>query len=303
MTLDPALTAAGRDLHHQARALIDPAGPPPWEIPVAQQRAAHAEDTPRKAGRLRPVAGVEDRAIGGVPCRVYEPFGSPVGTLVYFHGGGWVLGTLDTYDHVARALCAESGARVVNVGYRVAPEDPFPAAVEDAWAVVSAVEGPLAVCGDSAGGNLAAVCARRARDAGVPIALQALVFPVCDVGMDNETWRAFAEGFNLDARDMRWFWETYLAGADGTDPDASPQRAQDLRGVAPAFVITCSHDVLREEAEVYAYALRGAGVPVRLDRYEGMVHGFWRAPALVDDARRAHREVGLAVWAALTALR
>jgi acetyl esterase len=99
---------------------------------------------------------------------------------------------------------------------------------------------------------------------------------------------------------MRWFWETYLDGADGTQPDASPQRAQDLRGVAPAFVITCSHDVLRDEAETYAYALRGAGVPVRLDRYEGMVHGFWRAPALVDDARRAHREVGLAVWAALT---
>jgi acetyl esterase len=135
----------------------------------------------------------------------------------------------------------------------------------------------------------------------MPIALQALVYPVCDAGMNNETWRAFAEGFNLDAREMRWFWETYLDGADGTDPDASPQRAQELHGIAPAFVITASHDIVREEAEVYGYALRGAGVPVRLERYEGMVHGFWRAPALVDDARRAHREVGLAVWAALNA--
>jgi acetyl esterase len=289
-----------KPVHPQARALILPAEAPPWEIPVDEQRAGHAEGTPAKAGRPRPVAGVEDRAIAGVPCRVYEPFGSPVGTLVHLHGGGWVIGTLDTYDHVARALCAESGARVVSVGYRRAPEDTFPAAVEDAWAVVSAFDGALAVCGDSAGGNLAAVCARRARDAGLPLALQALVYPVCDVGMENETWRAFAEGFNLDARDMRWFWETYLGGADGTDPDASPQRAVDLRGLAPALVISCSHDILREEAEVYAYALRGSGIPVRLDRYEGMVHGFWRAPALVDDARRAHREVGMAVWAALS---
>ena len=290
-------------LHSQAQALIDLGGRDPlplWEIPVAEQRAGHAEGTPLRAGRLLPVADVSDALVGGVPCRIYEPFGSAVGTLVNLHGGGWVLGTLDTYDHVARALCFESGARVVNIGYRVAPEDPFPAAVEDAWAVVSGLDGPLVMCGDSAGGNLAAVCARRARDAGVDVALQVLVFPVCDVAMDTETWSAFAEGFNLDARDMRWFWETYLDGADGSHPDASPQRAEDLRGVAPAFVITCSHDILREEAEVYAYALRGAGVPVHLDRYEGMVHGFWRAPALVDDARRAHREVGLAVWAALS---
>jgi acetyl esterase len=288
------------ELHPQARALIEPATP--GTVPtVAQLRADHVAGTPPKAGRLRPVAAVSDALVGGVPCRIYEPFGSAVGTLVNFHGGGWVLGTLHTYDHVARALCCESGARVVNVGYRVAPEDPFPAAVEDAWAVVAALDGPLAVCGDSAGGNLAAVSARRARDAGVQLALQVLVYPVCDVAMDTETWRAFAEGFNLDARDMRWFWKAYLGGADGTAPDASPQRAQDLRGVAPAFVISCSHDILREEAEVFAYAMRGAGVPVRLDRYEGMVHGFWRAPALVDDARRAHREVGLAVWAALSA--
>ena len=289
-----------RPLHPQAAALIDPATP--GTVPsVAQMRAEHLAGTAAKAGALRPVAGVTDAVIAGVPCRVYEPFGQPVGTLVNLHGGGWVLGTLDTYDHVARALCAESGARVVNVGYRVAPEDTFPAAVEDAWAVVAALDGPLALCGDSAGGNLAAVCARRARDAGVAVALQALVFPVCDVGMENETWRAFAEGWNLDAHEMRWFWETYLAGADGAHPDASPQRAQDLRGLAPALVITASHDILREEAEIYAYALRGAGVPVSLERYEGMVHGFWRAPALVDDARRAHREVGLAAWAALSA--
>jgi acetyl esterase len=285
-------------VHPQAAQLIDAPGPPPWEIPVDEQRAEHAEGTPAKAGQLRPVGGVEDVVIAGVPCRVHVPFGEPRGTLVHLHGGGWVLGTLDTYDHVARALCAESGARVVSVGYRVAPEHPFPAAVDDAWAVLSAIDGPVAVCGDSAGGNLAAVCAQRARDGGLPLALQALVFPVCDAGMDTESWRDFAEGHNLDARDMRWFWETYLGGGDGLHQDASPQRAQDLRGLAPAFVITCSHDVLRDEAETYAYAMRSAGVPVRLDRYEGMVHGFWRAPALVDDARRAHREVGLAVWAA-----
>jgi acetyl esterase len=289
---------APEGLHPQAAQLIDAPGPPPWEIPVEEQRAGHADGTPDKAGPLRPVGGVEDREIAGVPCRVYEPFGEARGTLVNLHGGGWVLGTLDTYDHVARALCAESGARVVNVGYRVAPEHAFPAAVDDAWAVVSSIDGPLAICGDSAGGNLAAVCARRARDAGLPLALQALVFPVCDAAMDTESWRDFAEGHNLDARDMRWFWETYLGGGDGLHPDASPMRAEDLRGLAPALVITCSHDVLRDEAETYAYAMRGAGVPVRLDRYEGMVHGFWRAPAIVDDARRAHREVGLAVWSA-----
>jgi acetyl esterase len=177
-------------------------------------RADHLAGTPEKAGVPRPVAGIADEVIGGVPCRVYEPFGTPVGTLVNLHGGGWVLGTLDTYAHVARALCAESGARVVNVDYRVAPEDSFPAAVEDAWAVVAALDAPVALCGESAGGNLAAVCAR-GRATPAAIALQVLVFPVCDVGMDNETWRAFAEGFNLDARDMRWFWETYLAAPTG----------------------------------------------------------------------------------------
>jgi acetyl esterase len=291
--------SAPAGVHPQAAALIEPAGPPPWEVPVSQQRAGHAEGTPRKAGPLRPVGGVSDCEIAGVPCRVYEPFVPAVGTLVSFHGGGWVLGTLDTYDHVARALCAESGARVVNVGYRVAPEHTFPAAADDAWAVVSAIDGPLALCGDSAGGNLAAVCALRARHAGRALALQALVYPVCDAAMDAASWKAFAVGHNLDAREMRWFWETYLGGADGMAPDASPLRAADLRGVAPALVISCSHDILRDEAETYAHALRAAGVPTRLERYEGMVHGFWRAPALVDDARRAHREVGLAVWAAL----
>jgi acetyl esterase len=287
------------ELHPQARALIEPAGPPPWEIPVAEQRAGHAAGTPPKAGAPRPVGGVSDCEIGGIPCRVYEPFGHAVGTLAYLHGGGWVLGTLDTYDHVARALCAESGVRVVSVGYRVAPEHPFPAALDDAWAVMSALDGPLAVCGDSAGGNLAAVCARRARDAGLALALQVLVYPVCDAAMDSGSWKSFAVEHNLDARDMRWFWEAYLGGADGLVPDASPLRAADLGGVAPALVISCSHDILRDEGETYAHAMHAAGVPTRLERYEGMVHGFWRAPALVDDARRAHREVGLAVWAAL----
>jgi acetyl esterase len=285
----------------QARALIPPPGPPPWEVPIAEQRAGHAATTPARAGRLVPVAGVTDEHVGGVPCRVYEPFGSATGTLVYLHGGGWVLGTLDSFDHVARALCAESGARVVGVDYRLAPEHPFPAAVEDAWAVVAGLDGPVAVCGDSAGGTLAAVCARRARDAGDPLVLQVLVYPACDVAMDTESWRDFAEGFGLDARAMRWSWETYLAGADGSHPDASPLRAPDLRGSAPALVITCSHDILRDEAENYGYALRGAGVPVRMRRYEGMVHAFWRAPAIVDAARWAHREVGSAVWAAFAA--
>jgi acetyl esterase len=287
-------------VHPQAAALIDAPGPAPSIARIAQMRAEHAEGTAPKAGPQRPVGAVSDREIGGVPCRVYDPSGPAPGTLVNLHGGGWVLGTLDTYDHVARALCAESGARVVNVGYRVAPEHPFPAAVDDAWAVVCALDGPLAICGDSAGGNLAAVCALRARDAGRSLALQALVYPVCDAAMDSDSWNEFAEGRNLDARDMRWFWETYLDGADGLAADASPLHAPDLRGLAPALVITCSHDILRDEAEAYARALPAAGVRARLERYEGMVHGFWRAPALVDDARRAHREVGIAVWAALT---
>ncbi len=288
-----------RGVHPQARAIIDSSGPAPWEVPAAELRAAHARDTPRKAGERREVGGVEDCRLGGVPCRIYEPRGTAPGTLVMFHGGGWVIGDLDSYDHVARALCAESGARVVSAGYRLAPEDPFPAAVQDAWAVVSAAPGPIAVCGDSAGGNLAAVCARRARDRGLALALQALVYPVCDVAMDSGSWRSFERAHNLDAADMRWFWRTYLADADGRDPDASPARADDLRGLAPALVISCSHDILRDEGEAYAGALRAAGVPTRVERFEGMVHDFWRSPALVDDARRAHREVGLAVWAAL----
>jgi acetyl esterase len=263
-------------------------------------RDEHAAGVPAMAGRLCPVAGVADEVVGGVPCRVYEPFGTPAGTVAYFHGGGWVLGTLDTYDHVARALCAQSGARVVNVGYRVAPEDTFPAAVEDAWAVVSALDGPLAVCGDSAGGNLAAVMSQRAREDGPAIAFQLLIYPVTDHEFTSVSMEENAVGYYLTRDAMRWFYDHYLEDpSQGDDPRVSPLRAADLSGLPPAFVLTAQYDPLRDQGIAYADALRDAGNAVEMTMYEGLFHGFFSMFDLIDAGKAAFDDAIAAVVGAV----
>jgi acetyl esterase len=231
--------------------------------------------------------------------------------LAYYHGGGWVVGSLDTHEGVCRALANRARCLVVAVDYRLAPEHPFPAAVEDAWAAVewlseNAAEiggdpGRLAVGGDSSGGNLAAVMALRARDRGLRLAFQLLVYPVTDHDLDSPSYLANADGYGLRRESMRWFWDQYLSDpAQRSHPEASPLRASDLAGVAPALVLTCEYDPLRDEGEAYAERLRRAAVPVSISSYEGMIHGFFRMPAVIDAACRALDETGSALRKALS---
>lgn len=255
-------------------------------LPVEQAREANRAETARLAGTGPDLWRVGDETVEGVPVRVYEPR-DHAGTLVYLHGGGWVLGDLETVDAVCRRVADESGARVVSVDYRLAPEHPYPAAVEDALKVTRAVDAD-AVGGDSAGGNLAAVVARHLRDR---IKLQLLIYPVTDA---NAEWAA--EPFGLNAADMRRFWELY--GADPTHLDASPLLADDFSGLPPVYMVLASHDVVRDEALAYAAALARAGVPVTVNEVPGTIHGFWRYQTLAI-ARRTAREAALALRAAI----
>ena len=230
--------------------------------------------------------------------------------VAYAHGGGWVVGTLNAFDPLCRALANASGALVASIEYRLAPEHPFPAALADVraavrWLAAHAQElgadpARLAVAGDSAGANLATVTARRLRDeGGPPLRFQALIYPVCDYSLDTPSYRENGSGFGLSAASMKRYWELYLDGADGSHPDASPLRADDLAGLPPAWVLTVRHDVLRDEGEAYARALAAAGVPVALRRYDGAVHGFCRWLGKAAIARRAVAEAGAALRAGL----
>jgi acetyl esterase len=243
--------------------------------------------------------------------RLYRPGAEPAPVLAYFHGGGWVLGSLETHHGVCATLAKLSGCVVCSVDYRMAPEHRFPAAVEDAWAAttwlaehadaVGGRPGALAVGGDSAGGNLAAVCALRARDTGLPLALQLLVYPATDADLDRSTYREFADGYYLTRYSMGWFWDHYLPEGDRFHPDASPLRADDVGGTAPALVITVEFDPLRDEGEAYARRLEEAGVPVTLTRYDGTIHGFFRMPGVIDRANDALAEAAAALRAAFAA--
>jgi acetyl esterase len=258
------------------------------DVPVAEQRLRMAILT-RILGRppAVPVATRELRA-GDVPVRLYVPDGAqaPGPLLVYYHGGGWVQCSVATHDAGCRSLAHASGVRVLSVDYRLAPEHPYPAAVDDAiaayaWAAGHAAElgadpARLAVGGDSAGGNLAAVVALAARDddALPAAAFQLLIYPVCDVAEKSGSYATFREGFLLTEEGMDWYIAKYLPDpARRAEPQASPLRAADLSGLPPAFVATCLPDVLRDEGEAYAARLREAGVPVATQRFD-QVHGF-----------------------------
>jgi acetyl esterase len=273
-------------------------GLPPLEaLTPAQARANFAASIDPLFGPVDSMFSVEDRETDtGVPARIYRPDDSagPSPALVFFHGGGWVVGSIETHDGIARALANRSGCVVVSVDYRVAPEHRFPVAIDDAWSatrwvLANAAElgihpGRVAVGGDSAGGTLAAVVARRARDAAVPLTLQLLVYPVIDHSFETGSYGDFAEGHSLTRDGMRWYWNHYLGDVDGHHPDASPGRESDLAGLAPAFIATAELDPLRDEGEDYASRLEQAGVPTTLVRYDGMIHGFLRMPAAVDRA-------------------
>jgi acetyl esterase len=283
-------------------------GPPPHEVPVAAARAAHIAEAERLSGPGEHVDEVRDVMVAGpggdVPVRLFAPEGAH-GVVTYIHGGGWTLGSIETFDAPLRALANASGATVAAVEYRLSPEHVFPAALDDCLAAIRRMAAeydgvPLAVAGDSAGGNLATVCARRLRGE-VDLRLQALIYPVTDAGLNLPSHREFGTGYGLTAATLRRMWGFYLGGADGLAPDASPLRAPDLAGVAPAFVLTAEADVLRDEGEAYAAALRDAGVPVELVRWPGVIHGFFRWLAATSAAREAVEAVGDALRRALAA--
>jgi len=290
-------------LHPGARQYVDAvlAAPQIWEVSLEAARQAVDDETLAVFGPVDEVARVDDRLVDGtIRVRVYRPESErPLPAVVYLHGGGWVVGSIESHDPVCRAIAARTPSVVVSVDYRLAPEHPFPAAVEDAWRATEWAAGELeparlAVAGDSAGGNLAAVVAQRARDRDLPLALQVLIYPVTDFDLDSPGYAALGAGLNLTRAKMEWYWARYLAGADGRRPEASPFRAADLRGVAPALVQVAEYDPLCHEGEQYARALRRAGVPVRLTRYDGQIHGFVRLGALCgEDAAIALDEIAL----------
>jgi acetyl esterase len=266
--------------------------PPVYELTPAQARENSAAlRRQRQPGPGPELARVEDATVpvsgGSVPVRVLVPPGQPRAVIVYYHGGGWVLGSVDESDLLGRTLAERTGCAVVLVGYRLAPEYRFPTAVDDSqaaldWAVTRLTEiagrpVPVVVAGDSAGGNLAAVLARRARSRGGPaISLQVLVYPVTDCDLSTTSYTDPANQLILSAQSMVWFWDHYAPEEEARmHPDASPLRAPDVSHLPPAVVITAEHDVLRDEGELYATRLVKAGVPVVFRRFDGQMHGFF----------------------------
>jgi acetyl esterase len=278
-------------------------GPALNEMPPAAAREA-AAGLGELGGGPESVASIVNRTIAGplgdIPIRIYTPEGSsqfPV--VVYFHGGGWVIGNPDTVDATCRMLANHASAVVVSVDYRLAPEQKFPAAVADCYATTQwvaenagALGGDpqrIAVAGDSAGGNLAAVIALLARDRGTPkLAFQVLFYPVTDHNLTTASYLENGKGYFLTHDMMKWFWDHYLNNDDdGRDWQASPLRAADKRGLPPAFVATAEFDPLRDEGEAYAEQLRLAGNTVTAKRYEGQIHGFVTLLGAMDQGKQA----------------
>ncbi|TYL44881.1 alpha/beta hydrolase [Nocardioides sp. BGMRC 2183] len=233
---------------------------------------------------------------GQIDVQVLVPTEEPVGVMVYFHGGGWVIGQIDEFETLGRQLAHRTNHAVVLVDYRLAPEHPYPTAVDDSWSALQWVEQemeslvgkrlPLVVGGDSAGGNIAAILSQRAIARGGPeITRQVLVYPVTDADFERPSYVAAENQLMLSKDSMVWFWDHYAPNAaDRQQPDASPLRAQDLAGLPPAIILTAEHDVLCDEGEEYAAALREAGVPVVHRRFDGQMHGFFTMVNLLPGA-------------------
>jgi len=267
-------------------------------------------------GEAPDLAGIENRKIPGpageIPVRIYTPLGDgPFPIVMFFHGGGFTIGSLDSHDPVARQLSPQTEAIVVSVDYRLAPEHRFPAAVDDCWAAtqwvadhageIGGAPGRLAVAGDSAGGNLSAVVSIMARDNGGPtISFQALIYPTTDARGGYPSIEENGEGMFLSADSMRWFYEQYgNAEEDKLDWRCSPILADDLSKLPPALIITAEYDTLRDEGEAYGDALRAAGNEVTIHRYAGMTHVFFQLHGMLDDAKTATTETATALKAAL----
>src|SRR5579885_304433 len=302
MTIDPQMK--------KILDMIAAAGAPPIRgmTPAQAREAFETRLGFFRRGGVEPVGRCETRTVAGpggdIPVRLYYPAGqTPCGAAMWFHGGGWVLGNLESHDPTCRELANRAGALVVSVDYRLAPEHKFPAAADycyaaTRWVAEHAVTlgypaGRLAVSGDSAGGYLAAVVALMARDRGrPPLRYQLLIYPALDPELKFPSQGEFAEdGYVLSRADMAWFWNHYLNNAnDGANPYANPARAKDLSRLPPALVITAGLDPLRDEGEAYAAQLRKAGVAVAAKRCEGLTHGFFNMTGEIDAARAARDE-------------
>jgi acetyl esterase len=305
-------------LDPQARALLDQlddlGAPPVSEQTVEEARAGFAA-LALVTGPPAQSVPTEDRDLPGphgtIPVRIYRPSSDALlPVVVYFHGGGWVIGDIDSHDTVCHRLASGVPAVVVSVDYRRAPEHRFPAAADDCdaattWVAEHAADlgadaSRLAVAGDSAGGNLAAVVARRTRDrSGPPIAFQLLIYPATDMTRSLPSHAENGTGYLLDSDAMTWFLGQYLDGADPRHPDASPLLVEDLSGLPPALVITAEFDPLRDEGEAYAERLAEASVEVALSRYDGMIHGFYGLDSVFTSAREATEETVTALQKAL----
>ena len=307
-------------LHPQCQAFLDilaGAGGPPLEaLPVGEARAA-SEGMAALGHPLESVASVEDRTVPGpahpITVRVYRPApGAPLPALMFFHGGGFVLCDLDSHDRECRALANASGAVVIAVDYRRAPEHPFPAAAEDAYAATTYVAGhadefgidpgQLAVGGDSAGGTLATVVALMSVERGGPaLKFQLLIYPLVDYTDESPSMAEYAADHFLTRGVMDWFADLYVPRADDRrHPHASPLYAASLHGLPPAFIITAECDPLRDQGEAYARRLQAAGVPVQLKRYDGMIHPCFSLGGMVDAGRQALGDAAAAVRQALS---
>jgi acetyl esterase len=294
-------------IHPQCKAFLAAlreAKRPAWnEMPLEEARQTFNE-LPVFGERVA-VDNVADDTIAGVPVRIYHVHRSqPRDVIVYFHGGGWVLGGIESHDALCRRLAKAADATVVNVGYRNPPESPFPAAAEDCFTVCDvlgldhaaySVTDRIAVVGDSAGGNLAVSVALMARQRGGPqLAGQVLIYPVLDGTMASESYQQFATDHGLTAEVMSWFWEMYTGAGPSSsrhDPLASPAAADDLHGLPPTHLLLAEYDVLRDEGRTFADRLSAAGVPTTVKQYDGMLHGFVHFAELFDDAAVATQQV------------
>ena len=299
---------AADKLHPKARAIVDQIAALP-ELPTLTPVEARGRPVPLEAAP-EAVGSLTARAIPGpggpIAIRIYRPKDALRAALVYFHGGGWVVGSLEGADASCRVLANRSRCVVISIDYRLAPETKFPGAVDDAyaatrWVIDNAADlridpARVAVGGASAGGNLAAAVALVAREKGGPrIAFQLLTVPVTELSSKAASHREFAEGYGLTSAEMEWYGRHYVrTEADADDPRASVLRA-DLHDLPPAFVITAECDPLRDDGEAYADRLRELGIAARYKRYPGMFHGFMSFPGVLPEAALAFEEAGAAL--------
>lgn len=288
--------------------------PPIHTLTPQAARAAYERGANVLELNRAPLARVEDFTVGArdgaaLPARLYAPGAQRLPVLLYFHGGGYTVGSIETHDVLCRELSRLSGCAVVSLGYRLAPDHPFPTAVHDAWDTTRwlashagevGLDGSrLAVGGDSAGATLAAVCAIMARDAGLPLALQLLFYPGAASGRESPSHERFGRGLLLDQEHIDWFFDQYIPPAQRTDWRFAPLLADDVEGVAPAWFGLAEYDPVVDDSLAYADKLRAALVPVDLEIYRGVTHEFIKLGRAVPEARQAHADAAHALARAL----